>query len=110
MSDDHQTLLIRGIAARALSAAMRAADKTQNLDEAGALDELRRIDADADTLRQAAAVVRRYPTPPDEPPEKAERLEFFQKMLGASTATDDLAAQLRAIEWLQLLAAERTNR
>src|SRR4051794_13678155 len=110
MSEDHRTLLIRGIAARAVSAAMRAADPSQDLDEAGALEELRRIEADPDTLLHAAEVVRRYPTPPDDPPEKAERLAYFQTMLGASTATDDLAAQLRAIEWLQLLAAERTNR
>jgi hypothetical protein len=110
MSDDHQIVLIRGIAAHALTAAMRVADTTQDLDEASALDELRRIDADAATLLQAAEVIRRFPMPPDEPAEKAARLESFQKMLGASTATEDLEAQLRAREWLQMLAEERTNR
>lgn len=56
MADDIHTQLVRRIAALALTAAMRVADNNEDLDEFAALEELRRIDADADadSLLQAA--------------------------------------------------------
>jgi len=67
---------------------------------------LRRIGADAGTLREAADALGRVPGPADEPAGRAERTEYFQRLVGATTGTQDLGAVLRAREWLQQLADE----
>ena len=54
----------------------------------------------------AAAEVSRLPQPPSMSTTRAERYERGMKALGGVTPSDQLAAALRAREWLEQIAAE----
>lgn len=67
-------------------------------------------ETDTTLLRNAADSISRLPQPPDESAADLERLEKVRAMLGVPSATDKLAASLRAREWLQRLAVELDDR
>jgi hypothetical protein len=52
-------------------------------------------------LRDAAEEVTRQPMPPSNPLHQQEKREQVEKMLGLTSVSDQLAAALRAREWLQ---------
>lgn len=60
--------------------------------------------ADVGVVRDAAAAVGTFPQPVDEPAYEIERSQHFRQLLGVPSAAEQLAAQLRAREWLEQLA------
>lgn len=95
-------MLIEGIAAKAVTLAEMGASEAEA--RATLIEDLKRTGAGIDIVRQAARKIRRLPQPVDEPADEAARTEFFREMVGATTPTQELEAQLRAQEWLQRLA------
>ncbi len=57
-------------------------------------------------LRAAAEVIRSFPQPPDESAERLERGRAVRELLGVPEPADDIAATLRAREWLERLATD----
>jgi hypothetical protein len=63
-------------------------------------------EANASMVRLAASAVTSLPEPLDETPEEIERARPIREMMGVRSAENDLAATLRAREWLERLATE----
>lgn len=57
-------------------------------------------------LREAAAAIARFPQPPDESAERLEHGRPIREMLGVPEPSDELAASLRAREWVERLAKD----
>jgi hypothetical protein len=58
----------------------------------------------APVIREAAVAIGSFPQPPDDPPERLERGRPIRQMLGLPEPAQELAAALRARDWLQRLA------
>jgi hypothetical protein len=73
-----------------------------------------RLHIDAEDLvpviREAAAAIASLPQPLDESAERLERGRQVREMLGISEPVEELAAALRAREWLERLAEDLTRR
>jgi hypothetical protein len=68
-------------------------------------DRLQVDDADlVPVIREAAVTIQAFPQPPDESAERLERTSPIRQMLGLPEPAEELAATLRAREWLQRLA------
>lgn len=57
-------------------------------------------------IREAAAAIKDFPQPADEPTERLEGGRPIRQMLGLPEPSEQLAATLRAREWLERLANE----
>lgn len=104
MSDERR-VIVEGIAAIAVSVA----------EMGGSEDDMRAAVADMlpklgelrpDVVNAAAAVIARFPQPLDESPEEIEAARPIRQRLGLPDASDELAASLRAREWLQRMAED----
>jgi hypothetical protein len=94
-----------GIAALAISYAEQVASEEEW--RAALLETLVQLgEANALMLRLAAAAVTSLPEPLDETPEEIESARHIREMMGVRSAEEDLAAVLRAREWLERLATE----
>lgn len=57
-------------------------------------------------LLEAADAVTRQPQPPSHPVDQLEQREKIEEMLGVTSPSDQLAAALRARQWLRSMAAD----
>ena len=57
-------------------------------------------------LRAAAEVIMVFPQPPDESADRLERGRAVRELLGVPEPAEELAASLRAREWLERLASD----
>lgn len=99
--------IVEGIGAIAVTLAeMGHAEEDARQQIIGYLVERLRVD-DVDlvpVLREAAVAIQTFPQPPDESAERLERGRLIREMLGLPEPAEELAATLRAREWLQRLA------
>lgn len=104
-SADDRSTVVEGLAAYAITLSSMGTSEVAARSELCAL--LQRVRApDVHVVRDAAAAVGRFPVPLDEPAAVVERGEPIRRMLDLPEPSEELAAQLRAREWLQRLAAD----
>lgn len=98
--------IVEGMAAFAMTfAQMGDTEEDARAKLVGQMQQLRLDQSDAvRVLRAAADSITRFPQPPDESAERLERARPIREMLGLPEPSDDLAASLRAREWVQRLA------
>jgi hypothetical protein len=100
---DETRKIAEGTAALAISLAEQGA--SEEVWRAAMLRMLEQLgEANAAIVRLAASAVTSLPEPLDETPEEIERARPFRETLGVRSAEEDLAATLRAREWLERLA------
>lgn len=103
---DSRKVLVEGLAAVAISLAeMGTGPDDARSQLLGWLQCQSLHPPDVTVVRDAAAVVGRFPQPVDEPAEVIERSQHIRQLLGVPSAGEQLAAQLVAREWLQQFAA-----
>jgi hypothetical protein len=112
MTDDVRTTILQGIAAFANGVCeMGATDNEAKTAISSQLSQLFVEPGDAPTLlREASDALRCFPQPPVESAEETERARPIREMLGVTSATDQLAATLRACELLRQMADEIESR
>ena len=105
-ADDH-TAIVEGLAAIASTLAEMGTSDDE------ALAQLRawivRLNVNAATIRDAATAMSSMPQPLEETAEQTERARPIREMLGVTSAAEELAAALRAREWLEQLAGEASS-
>lgn len=105
-SAERRQIIVEGLAAHAVALAEMGADEADV--HARLIAELHRLSV-ADpvaVLREAAAAVTAGPQPLDETADELERARPIRELLGVTDPAQQLAATLRAREWVQRLADE----
>ncbi|MDP9386855.1 MAG: hypothetical protein M3Q48_02730 [Actinomycetota bacterium] len=106
VSRDERRVIVEGLAAYAVTMTEMGADE-QDV-RAKLASELQRfgVDDPVGVLRDSAAAITAAPQPPDETAERLERAQPIRELFGLPSPGEQLAATLRAREWVQRLAED----
>ncbi|MGH8524965.1 MAG: hypothetical protein ACREXY_12365 [Gammaproteobacteria bacterium] len=109
---DQREPIVNGVAALAVTIAEMGED--EGVARASIVQQLMRLKLDqrdlVPVLRAAVTAIAQFPQPIDHPPERLARGEHIRRALGLPEPSDELAASLRAREWIERLADDLERR